>query len=355
MKKKVLLLVSGLCLAMSLNAQILCVPNGTSGIGISTNGNVGIGTSAPLLPLTVNGDIAVGLDNEITSGYGNKLNFLGAANNTDVLWLARYNNGVNNSELRVNIGDDYGSAVDKFHIGVTSWDGGIWKSVFVAQADGNIGIGTTNPDSKLVISDGNNGVSIHVGEISGIGFNRNVREGTIFNPNISGWQLTSRDERFSLEGYNGAASSPFNVLKNGNILIGKTTQKNTAYKLDVEGKVRADEITVNTSGADFVFENGYNLRPLNEVEAFVKENKHLPDVAPAAEMQTNGVSVGEMNAKLLQKVEELTLYLIEQGKISKEFKQELKNQKQINAQLQHEIELLKSRNSTFNNKRKISH
>ena len=98
--------------------------------------------------------------------------------------------------------------------------------------------------------------------------------------------------------------------ENGNVLIGKTSQTNTNYKLDVAGKVRADEITVNTTGADFVFEDGYLLRPLHEVEAFIKENKHLPDVAPAKTMQENGVSVGEMNAKLLQKIEELTLYLI---------------------------------------------
>ncbi|WP_320052056.1 hypothetical protein [uncultured Acetobacteroides sp.] len=110
----------------------------------------------------------------------------------------------------------------------------------------------------------------------------------------------------------------------GNILIGKTSQANPAYKLDVAGKVRADEITVNTSGADFVFEKGYNLRPLNEVEVFVKENKHLPDVAPATEMQTNGVSIGEMNAKLLQKVEELTLYVIELNKANRRCNEKIK-------------------------------
>ncbi len=116
---------------------------------------------------------------------------------------------------------------------------------------------------------------------------------------------------------------------NNNVLIGKTTQANSTYKLDVAGKVRADEITVNTSGADFVFENGYNLRPLTEVESFVKANKHLPDVTPAAEMQNNGVSVGEMNAKLLQKVEELTLYSIELEKRNAKLEQEMKELRDI--------------------------
>jgi hypothetical protein len=101
----------------------------------------------------------------------------------------------------------------------------------------------------------------------------------------------------------------------GNILIGTTTQTNTNYKLDVAGKVRANEVTVNTTGADFVFEKNYKLLSLPEVENYIAQHKHLPDISPATEMQANGVSVGEMQAKLLQKVEELTLYVIEQQKI----------------------------------------
>ncbi|HEX3008090.1 MAG TPA: hypothetical protein VHO90_10790 [Bacteroidales bacterium] len=116
----------------------------------------------------------------------------------------------------------------------------------------------------------------------------------------------------------------FNSLSevNNNILIGKTSQTNTAYKLDVGGKIRADEIVVNTTGADFVFDSTYNLRSLLELETFIKQNKHLPEMPPAKEMQKNGVSAGEMQAKLLQKVEELTLYVIEQQKTIDELKKE---------------------------------
>ncbi|MDP4209185.1 MAG: hypothetical protein Q8928_10265 [Bacteroidota bacterium] len=109
----------------------------------------------------------------------------------------------------------------------------------------------------------------------------------------------------------------------GNVLIGKTSQSNSSYKLDVAGKIRTDEIVVNTTGADFVFEKNYKLRPLSEVETFIKRNKHLPDVAPAKEMQTNGVSMGDMQAKLLQKVEELTLYTIELEKKMKEMQNKM--------------------------------
>ncbi|MBT1699854.1 hypothetical protein KK083_23405 [Fulvivirgaceae bacterium PWU4] len=111
----------------------------------------------------------------------------------------------------------------------------------------------------------------------------------------------------------------------GNVLIGKFSQNNTAYRLDVNGAVRSNEVVVNTDGADFVFDAGYELRNLDEVEQYVKENKHLPDIESAAEMQKNGLALGKMDMKLLQKIEELTLYMIELKKEMSEMK--LENQK----------------------------
>jgi hypothetical protein len=73
----------------------------------------------------------------------------------------------------------------------------------------------------------------------------------------------------------------------------------------------------------YVFENDYNLRPLHEVDAFVKENKHLPGVPSAAEMVENGLDVATMDAKLLEKIEELTLYMIQLDRDNKALKAEL--------------------------------
>jgi hypothetical protein len=101
---------------------------------------------------------------------------------------------------------------------------------------------------------------------------------------------------------------------NGNVLIGKITQTNATYKLDVAGNVRANKVVVNTTGADFVFDSTYNLIPLPALGNYVKEHRHLPGIKPAAEMQQEGLDVGENQTKLLQKIEELTLYIIELNK-----------------------------------------
>lgn len=119
---------------------------------------------------------------------------------------------------------------------------------------------------------------------------------------------------------------------NGNVLIGKTTQTNTAYMLDVNGRIRANKVVVNTTGADFVFESGYHLPSLKSVEQFIKTHHHLPGIAPAQQMQKEGVDLGDNQTKLLQKIEELTLYIIEQQKQIRALQEE--NKKITNLQSQ---------------------
>ncbi len=95
------------------------------------------------------------------------------------------------------------------------------------------------------------------------------------------------------------------------------------YELDVAGTIRANEIIVNTTGADFVFAEDYQLRPLSEVKAFIQENKHLPEIKSAQEMHENGVGVNELQTQLLQKIEELTLYILQQEERIKALEVEL--------------------------------
>ncbi|WP_228728559.1 hypothetical protein [Chryseobacterium endalhagicum] len=104
----------------------------------------------------------------------------------------------------------------------------------------------------------------------------------------------------------------------------------------LQGKFEAKELKVTlTPTADFVFDKKYNLPKLEEVERHIKEKKHLPEIASAAQMEKEGVNVGEFQIKLLQKIEELTLYSIEQNK-------QLKKLQEDNKMLLEEVKKLKT-------------
>lgn len=97
----------------------------------------------------------------------------------------------------------------------------------------------------------------------------------------------------------------------GNVGIGTT---NPTQKLSVNGTIQAKEIVVQTGWSDYVFADDYCLAPLSEIEQCIKEEKHLPGIPSAAEVAEHGVSLGDMQARLLAKIEELTLHQISQEK-----------------------------------------
>jgi hypothetical protein len=125
------------------------------------------------------------------------------------------------------------------------------------------------------------------------------------------------------------------IRPNGAMAIYATTSGNVGIgtalvdsRLTVNGKIKAEEIQVVVDvPADYVFTPEYKLMDLSEVSKYIDDNKHLPNVPSAKELKERGWNVGEMNNKLLEKVEELTLYLID-----------LKNE---NVRQQQEIENLK--------------
>lgn len=117
---------------------------------------------------------------------------------------------------------------------------------------------------------------------------------------------------------NPADDEAFVVARNGFITLGSPE---ILLKVDgagvetIEAKVQA-----TVAAPDYVFEDSYNLRSLDEVEAYIEENKHLPEIPSAAEFEANGIKLGEMSFDLLKKVEELTLYMIEMKKENEELK-----------------------------------
>ena len=115
-----------------------------------------------------------------------------------------------------------------------------------------------------------------------------------------------------------AATSPVKATKgNSQWLWGVTGSGNIV----VAGKVESREVKVTVdAGADYVFKDGYDMKSLEEVQDYIKEHGHLPNIPSAKEMEENGIELGEMNMKLLEKIEELTLYIIEQNRKIDELK-----------------------------------
>jgi hypothetical protein len=204
-------------------------------------------------------------------------------------------------------------------------DYGITGSALTITSNKNIGIGTTNPTQKLDVT-GNaifNGVLISsISDVIGGQIQlKNFSKAT--NGTASSWNIYNMTGSYgnslqfwaydNLECTNGGlCANRFTIMDNGNIGIGLTTPTN---KLDVNGTIHSKEVKVDMTGwSDFVFKKEYDLPTLEEVEKHIKENGHLENIPSEKEVLENGINLGEMNTKLLQKIEELTLYSINQNK-----------------------------------------
>ncbi|MNG86655.1 hypothetical protein D3C87_511210 [compost metagenome] len=138
-----------------------------------------------------------------------------------------------------------------------------------------------------------------------------IRLGSYNNQGWSEWQSFYTSANANNETTDWTAKSVYVIEKLG---IGTTSPKEA---LSVKGKIFAQEIKVTTAAADwpdYVFAEGYKLPSLKETAKFIEENKHLPGVPKAAEIEENGLSLGEMNRILMQKVEELTLHMIDKDR-----------------------------------------
>ena len=213
----------------------------------------------------------------------------------------------------------------------------------INDVNGNVGIGVTNPSEKLHINGsikGNiGGGALRIKSDSGyidVGAQNTSyahiytdRPKVIFNKDV--YTMTN-----SFSSYNNdlVLKTEGNIRltindDTGNVGIGTT---NPDAKLAVNGKIHAKEVKVDLVGwSDFVFYDDYKLPTLEEVAAHIKEKGHLKDIPSAKEVAKNGIYLGEMDAKLLQKIEELTLYVIDLKEENMQQQKEilkLKNQEQ---------------------------
>jgi len=294
--------------------------NYSLGQKITLTGNVGINVENPSVPLEVNGNTTINGITKIDGGSGYATLWLSSTGTSGTRLLFQDGNGGNY------LNSKGGSNGYLEYAGTRLFN------------NGSVGIGTSSTPSSTnkltVVGNSDFQGDINVGNLS---TGNLVKSGNGFfgfapkSDNWTGFDLTgsSINKRIILGVDGGRTTNVFDIERTdtwehmtelradgsayfkGAISIGTT---NATHKLNVNGTIRANEIIVETGWADYVFEKDYKLLSLPEVENFIKENKHLPDVPSAQEVSDNGVSLGDMQSKLLQKVEELTLYVIDQNK-----------------------------------------
>lgn len=340
--KNQLIFIAIITFSLSVKAQIY-TPSGTIQ-GASTNNNVGIGTSNTTAKLT----IQAGPD-----GYPTPLKAIS-------IWGP---NSPGNSNSAQDLSWDFaaaGSAALRCYRG-GSWDTYMQFLTNSNSANGNnpqvrmhitdegyVGIGTINPSSKLeVIGTIKNyeqtplGSSINSSQLinsrgGSVGdnsfFNRLwlYRDSTLNNwfaarlhdgisidlsfntPQVDTRTWWERDPNDNIQSWGNAAETYLTINK-GNVGIGTI---NPDAKLAVNGTIHSKEVRVdvNVPAPDYVFANDYKLKSLQQVEDYIKDNSHLPEIPSAKEIEKNGLMLAEMNMSLLKKIEELTLYAIEQQK-----------------------------------------
>ena len=329
------------------------------------SGNVGIGTAAPTYKLTLDvgnscNGINIKSDGDMTvySDIMFEMKTTAAAPvSKPTMWV------LSSRKDGMFSGDNTGNTFEMYAI--KKGGGYIAPLLFKSNGDlifagaknadnGLVGIGVNNPRSLLDVGRqiGSGAIGtvlarLSEGDMQGEGTFLGVRA---WESRLPGYGATYNGKSFSIEhAFYGQLNSAINFYRgesmiggyitfatyngtermristSGSVGIGTTTPNE---KLEVNGKIRAKEIKVEASNwPDYVFKSRYKLMPLNEVAHFIKQNGHLPGVSPAKNAERDGIDLGANQAVLLRKIEELTLYIIEQQKYIEQLHAEIKKNK----------------------------
>lgn len=257
---------------------------------IHTNGNVGIGTTN------------VPSDRFVVQG----------ANSTSATEFGNTSSGINYLQSY-----DRSTAAFKSFEFFTSGS----SATLHLDASGNVGIGTSTPGYKIEAVSGSslgfrlqtNNSSV-AGPLMDLYDNGRTQESIISSTDgtVTGMYIATYTNHPILFSTNHSSAQAV-LTTQGNMGIGTTTP---AEKLSVNGNISAKKILVTQNGwPDYVFDRKYNLKSLTEVERFIVKNKHLPEMPSSTEVSQKGISIGDNQALLLKKIEELTLYMIQLRKI----------------------------------------
>lgn len=333
MKKTIF--IAGLFAAQFASAQLYTSGSGVNPTSTPTSTNVGVGVHDPHSNLEV-GDQNGGKITISTGGWS-----ASSANpKYPTLEFAGY---LSNPKARITATEESGNtAGSKFSILLQNNTNSVnLVERFSILENGNIGIGNTQPKEKLDVSgnilvggssstEGINALAIRYedGSLSNWGSLRSsaatyMSFGVKADPNTAdGWLSSNGTLNFSKvsmimndDGIRFLSSPAQMIGLNSPVTMNEIMKINPNGNALLQGKLEAKELKVTlTPTADFVFEENYDLPKLEEVAKHIKEKKHLPEIASAKAMEKEGVNVGEFQIKLLQKIEELTLYVIEQNR-----------------------------------------
>ena len=278
---------------------------------VNKGGYLGLGTKNPWSPITIN---------SVSKVNGNTGVAI-AMDGTDYPEIGY--------RLRANGNNYYQVLYDGKNINWKHYENNRYVSKLSLSNNGYLGLNTKSPWSPITINsvskaNGNTGVAI-------------AMDGTDY-PEI-GYRLKANGNNYYQVLYDGKNIN-WKHYEN-NRYVSKLSLANNG-NMALKGKFESREIKVTkTPTADFVFEEDYNLPTLKSIEKHIKEKKHLPEIASAKEMEKNGVNVGDFQIQLLQKIEELTLYTIEQEKKIKKLEKQNSEIKELKALVQ---KLLKDKN-----------
>ena len=245
--------------------------NGTSRISILEDGNVGIGTNFPESRLHIVGGTDV---DSVSGGYLLMGNLTGT------------NMGIDNNEIQAR-------------------NNGVVANLYLQNGGGKVSVGASGADTHGTVT------------IEGHTKHLHIRNNDVGGAN---WWFGASDDSWTVGGSkfvfddDGSSGDPILMLdaESEGVAIGFNSVP-TGYTFAVDGNMICEEVRVDLSGdwPDYVFEEDYNLLSIEALEKSIRENGHLPGIPAAAEIEAEGIALGDMQKRMVEKIEELSLYIIQ--------------------------------------------